>query len=165
MMPSHTATFTPDAVLSDALLMQRIAALSDKPALAELDGRHGMTLYAIAYSLLLEREAADEVVATAFREVWRSAASFDARGCTLRRWLADAAGPVPCFNSRASRASLPFPLYSSPETVDSRSPIGQRRDAGRFCFIWGDGLDRRRWRIKLLSDGAPVAQVDRAAAF
>src|SRR5947208_12713097 len=89
MMPSHTATFTPDAVLSDALLMQRIAALSDKPALAELDGRHGMTLYAIAYSLLLEREAADEVVATAFREVWRSAASFGARGCTVRRWLAD----------------------------------------------------------------------------
>src|SRR5438093_3451929 len=89
MMPSHTATFTPDAVLSDALLVQRIAALSDKPALAELDGRHGMTLYAIAYSLLLEREAADEVVATAFREVWRSAASFDARGCTVRRWLAD----------------------------------------------------------------------------
>ena len=88
-MPSHTATFTPDAVLSDALLVQRIAALSDKAALAELDGRHGMTLYAIAYSLLLEREAADEVVATAYREVWRSAASFDALGGTVRRWVAD----------------------------------------------------------------------------
>ena len=74
-MPSHATPFTPDAVLSDALLVQRIAALSDKTALAELDGRHGMTLYAIAYSLLLDREAADEVVATAFREVWRSAAS------------------------------------------------------------------------------------------
>src|SRR5438067_525391 len=85
MMPSHTATFTPDAVLSDALLVQRIAALSDKPALAELDGRHGMTLYAIAYSLLLEREAADEVVATAFREVWRSAASFDERRAPATR--------------------------------------------------------------------------------
>src|SRR5437773_2535982 len=55
MMPSHAAPFTPDAVLSDALLVQRIAALSDKTTLAELDGRHGMTLYAIAYSLLLDR--------------------------------------------------------------------------------------------------------------
>src|SRR2546427_8897490 len=89
MMPSHTATFTPDAVLSDALLVQRIAALSDKVALAELDGRYGLTLYAIAYRLLLDREVADEAVATVFREVWRSAASFDARGCTVRRWLAE----------------------------------------------------------------------------
>src|SRR5438093_12248670 len=101
MMPSHTATFTPDAVLSDALLMQRIAALSDKPALAELDGRHGMTLYAIAYSLLLEREAADEVVATAFREVWRSAAAFDARGGTVRRWAAGLPGRRPAEARRA----------------------------------------------------------------
>src|SRR6184192_1657800 len=144
MMPSHTATFTPDAVLSDALLVQRIAALSDKPALAELNGRHGMTLYAIAYSLLLEREAADEVVATAFREVWRSAASFDARGCTVRRWLADLtrragapAGPADHCGSGApggsgqgphrraagvdhSRAGTPAPLGRCPVSIRAR---------------------------------------------
>jgi len=116
MMPSHAAPFTPDAVLSDALLVQRIAALSDKTALAELDGRHGMTLYAIAYSLLLDREAADEVVATAFREVWRSAASFDARGCTVRRWLAD-----------LTRRAAHEHLQAHPSAALALRPVGRGR--------------------------------------
>src|SRR2546425_5870293 len=59
----------------DALLVERIAALSDKTALAELDARHGMTLYAIAYSLLFDPAAADAAVAAAFREAWRWASS------------------------------------------------------------------------------------------
>src|SRR2546429_4226720 len=41
----------------DVLLVERIAALSDKTALAELDARHGMTLYAIAHSLLFDPAA------------------------------------------------------------------------------------------------------------
>src|SRR2546430_9421036 len=40
-----------ESVPPDALLVERIAALGDKTALAELDARHGMTLYALAYSL------------------------------------------------------------------------------------------------------------------
>src|SRR5256885_678915 len=51
----------------DALLVERIAALSDKTALAELDARHGMTLYAIAYSLLFDAAAADAAVAPPLR--------------------------------------------------------------------------------------------------
>ena len=48
-----------ESVPPDALLVERIAALSDKTALAELDARHGMTLYAIAYSLLFDPAEAD----------------------------------------------------------------------------------------------------------
>src|SRR5881296_1310158 len=48
MMPSHTATFTPDAVLSDALLVQRIAALSDKPALAAQEHLRAQPIIAAA---------------------------------------------------------------------------------------------------------------------
>jgi len=69
--------------------VERIAALGDKTALVELDERHGMTLYAIAYSMLFDPGAADLAVADVFREVWRWAASFDARGGTVREWLAD----------------------------------------------------------------------------
>ena len=135
-MPSHTATFTPDAVLSDALLVQRIAALSDKTALAELDGRHGMTLYAIAYSLLLDREAADEVVATAFREVWRSAASFDARGCTVRRWLAD-----------LTRRAAQEHLRAQPIIAAAVRPAGQGRGrtAERRASTTRASARRLRW--------------------
>src|SRR5205823_9715669 len=69
---------TPE-VSPDALLVQRMAALSDRTALLELDARHGMTLYALAYGLLFDGEAADVAVAAALREAWRSAAAFDER--------------------------------------------------------------------------------------
>src|SRR5205807_8622343 len=80
---------SPD-VLPDALLVHRMAALSDRSALAELDARHGMTLYALAYGLLFDGEAADVAVAAALREAWRSAAAFDAGTGTgsVVRWLA-----------------------------------------------------------------------------
>ena len=78
---------SPD-VLSDALLVQRMAAVSDRTALAELDARHGMTLYALAYGLLFDGEAADVAVAMALREAWRSAAAFDAGGGSVMQWLA-----------------------------------------------------------------------------
>src|SRR5438046_1128560 len=75
-------------VLPDSLLVQRMAALSDRTALAELDARHGMTLYALAYALLFDGEAADVAVAMALREAWRSAAAFDVRAGSVVQWLA-----------------------------------------------------------------------------
>src|ERR1051326_8849747 len=77
---------SPD-LLPDALLVERMAALSDRTALLELDARHGMTLYALAYGLLFDGEAADVAEAAALREAWRSAASFDANGGTVAEWL------------------------------------------------------------------------------
>ena len=89
-MVTGSATLTTStSVLSDAVLVERIAALGDRAALAELDARHGMTLYAIAYTLLLNPDAADVAVATTLREAWRRAGSFNAREQTVGRWLAD----------------------------------------------------------------------------
>src|SRR5260370_36611049 len=48
-----------------------------------------MTLYAVAYSLAFDSAAADAAVTATFHEVWRSAASFNARAGTVVRWLAD----------------------------------------------------------------------------
>jgi DNA-directed RNA polymerase specialized sigma24 family protein len=76
-------------MLPDAVLVERIAALSDRTALAELDARHGMTLYAIAYTVLLDPDGADVTVAATIREAWRQAASFNAREQTVGRWLAE----------------------------------------------------------------------------
>ncbi len=59
MVIGPEAPTTTTSVLSDAVLVERIAALGDRAALAELDGRHGMTLYAIAYTMLLNPDAAD----------------------------------------------------------------------------------------------------------
>src|SRR5256885_7963117 len=79
----------------DVLLVERIAALSDKTALAELDARHGMTLYAIAYSLLFDPAAADAAVAAAFRPAWRRASSFDPCRKTARPGLPAPTPPAP----------------------------------------------------------------------
>lgn len=73
---------------TDAGLLERIAALSDKAALAELDARHGATLYAIAYGVLLDSGLADKAVAAALRDAWRNAAAFDPGAGTVANWLA-----------------------------------------------------------------------------
>src|SRR3989475_8699882 len=76
-----------ESVPPDALLVERIAALGDKTALAELDARHGMTLYALAYSLLFDPAEADAAVAIAFREAWRGGSSFHPRPQSVRPWV------------------------------------------------------------------------------
>src|SRR2546429_3477161 len=84
-----------ESVPPDALLVERIAALSDKTALAELDARHGMTLYALAYSLLFDPAEADAAVAVAFREAWRWGAAFDPRRQSGPPGLPDLPPPPP----------------------------------------------------------------------
>src|SRR3989442_2973238 len=91
MVTGSRAIATPTPVLSDAVLVERIAALGDRAALAELDARYGMTLYAIAYTLLLNPDATDVTVAATLREAWRRAASFNAREQTAGRGLAGVA--------------------------------------------------------------------------
>ena len=71
----------------DAHLVQRIAALGDRAALAGLDARYGITLYAIAYGLTFARSTLDMAVTAALREAWRSAASFVTGEDTVLRWL------------------------------------------------------------------------------
>src|SRR2546426_4682754 len=85
MVTGSGALTTSTPVLSDAVLVERIAALGDRAALAELDTRHGMTLYAIAYTLLLNPDAADVAVAAPPRGAWRRAASVIARGQNVGR--------------------------------------------------------------------------------
>jgi len=89
MRARNSTAAAPESVPPDALLVERIAALGDKTALAELDARHGMTLYALAYSLLFDPAEADAAVAVAFREAWRWASSFDPCRKSVRQWLTD----------------------------------------------------------------------------
>src|SRR5256885_15725319 len=106
-------------VLPDSLLVQRMAALSDRTALAELDARHGMTLYALAYALLFDGEAADVAVAMAVRGAWRSAAAFDVRAGSVVQWLPGRAGPA-----GGARAGPP-PNTEPPPREGAGAPKGE----------------------------------------
>ncbi len=135
----------------DALLIQRIAALADRTALAELDARHGMTLYAVAYCVTLDPNAADAAVNATFREVWRSAASFNAADNTVHEWLATLTRRA----VRNSRLNVPAKRTARPPkrpSVSVARPLpGPTRKArrrlrafvARFCVV---ALGSLRWR-------------------
>src|SRR5258708_10341071 len=65
---------TADALPADDLLMAALAA-RDLSALATLYDRYGRLAYALAYRILGEGEAAEDVVQDAFISAWRGAAT------------------------------------------------------------------------------------------
>lgn len=73
--------------LSDIALMERIA-LRNTEALKALYHRYGRVAFALAYRVVGEASAAEEVVQDAFETVWTKGHTFDAsRGGNVRGWL------------------------------------------------------------------------------
>ena len=82
-MPTHPAGVgTPDSALVAR------AAGGDERALGELYDRYGGIAYSLACSIVGEAADAEEVVADAFAQVWRSAAGFDPARGSVAAWLA-----------------------------------------------------------------------------
>jgi RNA polymerase sigma-70 factor, ECF subfamily len=66
-----------------------IAALAERDlsALAELYDRYGRIAYTLAYRILGEAEAAEDVVHDGFLSAWRGAASYRSERGNVRGWL------------------------------------------------------------------------------
>lgn len=71
----------------DRTLVDRIAAGDDR-ALGDLYDRHGDMAYALAVAIVAERADAEEVVADAFGQAWRTAPQFDPGRGSVAAWLA-----------------------------------------------------------------------------
>src|SRR2546428_12377954 len=71
---------------SDDALMASLAA-RDLGALASLYDRYGRLAYSLAYRILGESEAAEDVVQDAFLSAWRGAASYRPDRGNPRAWL------------------------------------------------------------------------------
>jgi RNA polymerase sigma-70 factor (ECF subfamily) len=71
----------------DRALIERMSA-GDERALGDLYDRHGSTVYALAIAIVRERADADEVVADAFGQAWRTAPQFDPSRGSVGAWLA-----------------------------------------------------------------------------
>jgi len=78
----------PGAAVPDRHLFERLAD-GDDAALGELARRYSLTLYAVAYEILFDSEAADRVVARAFRELKRDAVAGVAGLFPVRWWLTE----------------------------------------------------------------------------
>ncbi len=82
---SHMVT-ADESAESDGDLLQRIT-LRDPEGVARLYDRYGGLAFALAYRILQDRGAAEDVVQEAFLNVWRRAHTFDAKRGTARTWL------------------------------------------------------------------------------
>jgi RNA polymerase sigma-70 factor (ECF subfamily) len=65
-----------------------LAASGDERALGELYDRYGGMAYSLAAAIVGEHADAEEVVADAFAQIWRSAAGFDPARGSVAAWIA-----------------------------------------------------------------------------
>ena len=72
--------------LADEELMPLVGR-RDPEAFEVLYDRHGGVAYSLAYRIVGDRAAAEEVTQEAFISVWRSGARFDAARGSVRSWL------------------------------------------------------------------------------
>ena len=84
-MADHAARREAQHPADDTLI--RALAARDLAALASLYDRYGRVAYALAYRILGEAEAAEDVVHDGFLSAWRGAASYRAERGNVRGWL------------------------------------------------------------------------------
>jgi RNA polymerase sigma-70 factor (ECF subfamily) len=73
-------------LLADEDLISLVQA-NDARALAVLYDRHSRAAYSLAYRMMGERQAAEDLVQDAFLKVWRAAGSYRAERGSVRTWL------------------------------------------------------------------------------
>jgi len=91
--------------LADEELMPLVGR-KDPEAFEVLYDRHGGAAYSLAYRIVGDRAAAEEVTQEAFISVWRSGARFDAARGSVRSWLLSVVRnrAIDFLRSRASKA-------------------------------------------------------------
>jgi RNA polymerase sigma-70 factor (ECF subfamily) len=73
-------------LLADEDLISLVEA-DDAEAFTVLYDRHSQAAYSLAYRMMGERQAAEDLVQEAFLKVWRSAGSYRAERGSVRTWL------------------------------------------------------------------------------
>ncbi len=82
----HLPSVLPAAAADDARLVAR-AAQGDASALAALYDRHGRAAYALARALVGGASDAEDVVASAFAQLWQTASRYDAARGSVAAWI------------------------------------------------------------------------------
>ena len=64
-----------------------LVASGDAEAFATLYDRHSRPAYSLAYRMMGEKQAAEDLLQEAFLKIWRSAASYRVERASVRTWL------------------------------------------------------------------------------
>ncbi len=74
-------------LLADEDLISLVQEERDPEAFAALYDRHSRPAYSLAYRMMGERQAAEDVMQDAFLKAWRAAGSYRAERGSVRTWL------------------------------------------------------------------------------
>jgi len=103
----------------------------DADAFAALYDRHCHSAYSLAYKLLREKQAAEDLTQDAFIKVWQSADRYRPQRGSVRTWILSVVG-VSCINQLRARASR----RRMQEKVEASAPRYEPSEA--FAQAWGD---------------------------
>ena len=112
--------------LADEELMPLVGR-KDPEAFEVLFDRHGGAAYSLAYRIVGDRAAAEEVTQEAFISVWRSGARFDAARGSVRSWLLSVVRnrAIDYLRSRAGKAPK---LTFDDDSVLEQRPAAERTE-------------------------------------
>lgn len=135
-----------DGAQDDASLLVAVAA-GDPAALGTLYERHARFAFGVAYRLVGDRHAAEDVVHDAFLAVWRGARSFQPARGGVKPWLLTVVRNTAIDYLRARR---PTPLGDQEPPVPTATPT----------LDVGDAVARaaERERVRLAVADLPAAQ-------
>ena len=125
-----------------------LAAIGDTQALAALYDRHGRVAYSLAYRMMGERQAAEDLVQEAFLKVWRAAGSYRVERASVRTWILSILNRgIDMLRSTASRRR-------TQERVEAQTPASQPSEA--FGETWRNS---QREQVREALRGLPPEQL------
>jgi RNA polymerase sigma-70 factor (ECF subfamily) len=126
-----------------------LTASGDTQALAALYDRHGRVAYSLAYRMMGERQAAEDLVQEAFLKVWRAAGSYRVERASVRTWILSILNNrgIDMLRSSASRRR-------TQERVEAQALTSQPNEA--FAQTWRNS---QRQQVREALQGLPPEQL------
>jgi RNA polymerase sigma-70 factor, ECF subfamily len=115
-------------ILADEDLISLVEA-ADAEAFATLYDRHSRAAFSLAYRMMGERQASEDLAQDAFLKVWRSASSYRAERGSVRTWILSIVHNrgIDQIRSQASRRT-------TQEKIEASAPRSQPSEA--FAETW-----------------------------
>src|SRR6266436_6719334 len=157
-------------ISSDEMLIRRIAE-GDQLAMRTLFGRHRVALYRWLLRLVGDETLAEDLLSDVFLDVWRQAASFEARSSVSTWLLAIARHKALSARRRGTDAELDDELASSlvdpaddPELVLQKKNRAQvlRQSLARLSLEHGEVIDLVYYHGKSVKEVAEIVGISEA---
>ena len=129
--------------------MISLVEAADAEAFATLYDRHSRAAFSLAYRMMGERQASEDLMQDAFLKVWRSAKSYRAERGSVRTWILSIVHNrgIDQIRSQASRRS-------TQERVEASAPRSQPSEA--FAETWRNS---QRDQVREALDTLPPEQL------